>query len=262
MNLSLEGRRALVCGSSQGIGLAAAQELASLGATVTLFARNQERLDAARNTLSVASDQDHQILIADFDEPDAVLATIAAIDGDEAAFDILINNSGGPPGGSLVDAQTDDFLAGLRRHLFVSHSLSMNLLPGMKTRQFGRIINVISTSVREPLPGLGVSNTVRGAMASWSKTLASEVASFGITVNNVLPGATETGRLDALFDAKSSTTGMPREHFEQEWRSKIPAGRFGAPREIGAVIAFLATPAASYVNGVNIPVDGGRTRAI
>jgi len=257
MNLNLKGKRALVCGSSQGIGKAAAIELALLGADVTLLARNAEKLNAAVNELSGVGV--HNYITADFSKPDSVKTAIDDFIGKGNVIHILVNNTGGPPGGPITDAKTAEFLSAFSSHLLCNHILTQAVLPGMKQTGYGRIINVISTSVKQPLKGLGVSNTIRAAVGNWAKTLSLEVAQFGITVNNVLPGATATQRLSGLIEAKSKKTGIETTELEKEMLHEIPAGRFGAPEEIAAAIAFLASPAAAYINGINVPVDGGRT---
>lgn len=261
LSLDLSGKCALVAGSTQGIGLAAAQALASLGAACTLISRNESSLEDAVTTLEAGSGQGHGYLVADFSKPDEVRRVV-----DEAMrsqpFDILINNTGGPPAGPIVAATEEQFLAAFYQHLLCNHILATALLPGMKAAKWGRIVNVISTSVKIPLKGLGVSNTIRAAVANWAKTLSAEVAPFGITVNNVLPGATATGRLDAILQNKAAKAAGGRDEAEAEMLAEIPAGRFGQPAEVAAAITFLASPAAGYINGINLPVDGGRTGAL
>jgi 3-oxoacyl-[acyl-carrier protein] reductase len=256
---SLEGKRALVCGSSQGIGRAAAAALAAAGATVTLLARNRAALEAVRDRLDGSG---HVVLVADFDEPEAVRDTVAANLVEHGPWHILVNNAGGPRGGPAHTAGPDTFLAVFRQHLLVNQVLVQTLLPGMCAAGFGRIINVISTSVKEPIPDLGVSNTIRGAVASWAKTLAGELGAHGITVNNVLPGFTRTARLEGLIAAKAERLGKTPAEVEAEARATVPLGRFAEPEEIAAAIAFLASPLAGYINGINLPVDGGRTRSL
>lgn len=261
LSLSLEGRQALICGATQGIGLASAQVLASLGASCTLLARNEAALVEARGSLRREGGQQHRYLVADFNDREAVreAAEKAAASG---PVHILVNNTGGPPAGPVVAATPEAFLLAFSQHLLNNHALAQALLPGMQDAGWGRIVNIVSTSVKIPLKGLGVSNTIRGAVASWAKTLSNEVARFGITVNNVLPGATATGRLEAIISGKTAKAGGDREAVEEEMLSEIPAGRFGAPEEIAAVVGFLCSPAAGYVNGVSIPVDGGRTGSL
>lgn len=261
LSLDLSGKTALVAGSTQGIGLASAQELASLGANCVLIARNEQALQEAVKKLDSKKGQQHSYLVADFSNSAQVQETVAAYVQNQSIH-ILVNNTGGPAAGPIVDAKPEAFLAAFQQHLVCNHLLATTVLPKMKEAGYGRIINIISTSVKIPLKGLGVSNTIRGAVASWAKTMANEVAAFGITVNNVLPGATSTGRLEAIINNKATKTGLEQGVVEQEMIDEIPARRFGKPEEIAAVVAFLASPAAAYVNGTSIPVDGGRTGSI
>jgi 3-oxoacyl-[acyl-carrier protein] reductase len=261
MNLSLQGKRALICGSTQGIGFAIAKELALLGAHCVLMARNESSLQAALQELDVSQNQQHQYLIADFTDHTTVQNAVQQLLTQEP-INILINNTGGPPAGPIVQAQSDDFLYAIHLHLINNHLLATGLLEGMKKANYGRIINIVSTSVKIPLANLGVSNTTRAAVAAWAKTFANEVAPFGITVNNVLPGATSTVRLSSIIENKSSKTNTSRQEIEGEMLHEIPMKRFGKPEEIAALAGFLATPAASYITGQSICVDGGRTGSI
>jgi len=261
LSLGLEGKNALIAGSTQGIGLASAQALASLGANCTLIARNEDALKDAVKTLDTSKGQKHGYMVADFSHTEQVKQAAEQLTS-KLPVHILVNNSGGPAGGPITDAKPEAFLAAFQQHLICNHLLVTTLMDGMKAAGYGRIINIISTSVKIPLKNLGVSNTIRGAVASWAKTMANELGQYGITVNNVLPGATATGRLDAIINNKVSKTGMAQDEVEKEMLEEIPAKRFGKPEEIAAVIAFLATPAAGYVNGTSIPVDGGRTGSI
>lgn len=262
MNLDLGGKVALVCGSTQGLGEASAVELARLGASVVLMARNEESLRRTQAELDVRDGQTHWYLVADFSDVEQVRKRVQAFVQEHRAVHILVNNTGGPPGGSMVDAELTAFVRAFSAHLLCNHVLAQALIPGMKAERYGRIINIISTSVKQPIPGLGVSNTVRGAVASWAKTLAGELAPFGITVNNVLPGMTKTGRLDAIITSKAEKGGRTIEQVTNEMIAEIPAGRFAQPEEFAAAVAFLATPAAAYINGINLPVDGGRTLSL
>ena len=261
MNISLEGKTALICGASQGIGLAAAQELALLGANCILVSRDAGKLDQAIRTLNDKQGQQHLFFDADLSHPDTVQALIQAITP-SFPIHILINNSGGPKGGPILDAQPDAFINGFIQHVITDQLLVQALVPGMKAAGYGRIIQIISTSVKTPLKNLGVSNTIRAAVANWAKTMAGELAPFGITVNNILPGSTKTARLDSIFTATAEQRKVDRSVIEKEWLAEIPAGRFGEASEVGAAVAFLATPAASYITGINVPVDGGRTPSL
>ena len=262
MDLNLEGKRALVCGSSQGIGKATAIELAFLGASVTLCARNKNVLKEVLDELDISEGQDHTILVADFSKPNELEKALANHLESNNSYHILINNTGGPPGGQAIDADLEEFRIAFNQHLICNQILTKALVPQMKIASYGRIINVISTSVKVPIQGLGVSNTIRGAVANWSKTLANELGQFGITVNNVLPGATKTGRLSSIIDNRSQKFGKSVEEIEDQWKLQIPARRFAEANEVANAIAFLASPAASYINGINVPVDGGRTGAL
>jgi 3-oxoacyl-[acyl-carrier protein] reductase len=259
MNLDLSGKRALVCGSTQGIGKAVAVELALLGATVTLLARNEALLKQVAAELATPHQQKHAYVVSDFDFPLEMKKRVDDYIASHASFHILVNNTGGPQGGAITEAKTEQFEKTFANHLLCNHVLMQAVLEGMKKEKYGRIINIISTSVKQPLKGLGVSNTIRAAVANWSKTLATEVAPFGITVNNVLPGATETSRLKLLLEAKSQRTGHSVEELKNEMLAEIPMARFAGPSEIANAVAFLASPAAAYITGINVPVDGGRT---
>jgi len=259
MNIELTGRKAIVCGSTQGMGRATAEEMASLGATVTLVARNEKSLTIVRDSLG---DGDHQAVCADFGEPTILEERINAHMERHGPFHILVNNTGGPPPGEIADATSNDFLEAFSKHLLCNQIMAKAVLPGMKMEGYGRIINIISTSVKQPIVNLGVSNTTRGAVASWAKTLSREVAPFGITVNNILPGTTNTARLHSLFANIASKQNVKPKDIEEEWRSEIPADRIAEPEEIAYAIAFLASPAASYINGINLPVDGGRLMSL
>jgi len=261
MNINLSGKQAIVCGSTQGIGKAIAEELAELGATVVLVARNEERLKTILGCLSQNEGQNHEYIVADFSDPGILKQKIEAFVNNGNQPEILINNTGGPSGGQILDEQYEKFSDALSAHLQCNHLLVQELSPCMMAKGYGRIINIISTSVKQPIPGLGVSNTVRGAVASWAKTLSYELAPFGITVNNVLPGFTATTRLDYVIDNLVQKSGKSREEVVLAMEADIPARRIGDATEVAALAAFLASPAASYINGTSIPVDGGKTSA-
>ena len=255
MNIDLTGRRAIVCGSTQGMGRAAAAELVSLGAIVTLVARDEESLTAVRDSLQ---GEEHQAVCADFGNQVLLKERINSHVHRHGPFHILVNNTGGPPPGEISEAKSNDFNDAFSKHLICNQILTKAVLPGMKSEEYGRIINIISTSVKQPIPNLGVSNTTRGAVASWAKTLSREVAPFGITVNNILPGTTNTARLHELFSEMASKRGVDLKTIEEEWKNEIPVGRIAEPEEIACAIAFLASPSASFISGINLPVDGGR----
>ncbi len=261
MNLSLEGKNAVVCGSTQGIGLAIAEELALLGANCTLVARNEVTLKEAILKLDTQLRQQHGYLVADFSKPEELKKVIAAHVAKNPVH-ILINNTGGPAAGPVIEATEEAFLNTFNQHLICNHILTKAVVPFMQKEGYGRIINVISTSVKIPLKNLGVSNTIRGAVASWAKSMANELGQYNITVNNVLPGFTSTQRLSTLIERLATIGNTVVDIVEENMKEEVPMKRFGDASEIAAVAAFLASPAASYVNGVSIPVDGGRTGSI
>jgi 3-oxoacyl-[acyl-carrier protein] reductase len=261
MNLSLEGKYALICGSSQGIGLAIAEELALMGANCILFARNQEKLQQAVSNLDTTLRQVHSFYSVDFNNSSSLRMAVEKVVAEHPVH-VLVNNTGGPPAGPIVHAKESDFLQAFQQHLIANHILATAVIDGMKKEGFGRIINIISTSVKIPLRNLGVSNTTRGAVASWAKTMSYELGQHNITVNNVLPGFTRTERLETIVQSTSDKKKKPVDEVEKEMMQEVPMNRFGEASEVAAVAAFLASPAASYVNGASIPVDGGRTGSI
>lgn len=262
MNLDLKNKHAIVCGSTQGIGKAIAIELANLGASVTLVARNEESLKATKQELSTQAGQLHSYLCVDFSNPSELKKIVESYLQRQPLVHVLINNTGGPPAGPVHLAKTEEFLSAFNNHLICNHILVQACLESMKNAKYGRIINIISTSVKQPLHNLGVSNTIRAAVANWSKTLANEVAKFNITVNNVLPGATSTQRLSTIIENKSIKAGNSTAEVSKEMMSEIPMGRFAEAAEIANAVCFLASPAASYITGINLPVDGGRTACL
>ena len=261
MDLNLSGKHALVCGASEGIGRAAAIELALLGADVTVLARREAALQAVVDALPNDGTQRHGLLVADIAATDALRDAVATLAASRPVH-ILINNTGGPPGGAAHAADIAAYLDAFNKHLIANHTLLQAVLPGMRAARWGRIVNVISTSVYEPIPNLGVSNTIRGAVASWAKTLSRELGGDGITVNNVLPGYTRTQRLDQILADRSAAIGKPQDEIANGMLSTVPVGRFAEAGEIGGVIAFLCTNAAAYVNGQSLAVDGGRMQSI
>lgn len=262
MNLDLTGKTALVGGSTQGIGRATAVELALLGAQVVLMARNEDALKTVVAELDTTHGQRHRYLVADFGQPGAVSAAITRHLAEFPDLHILINNTGGPAGGPLIDARPEEFIQTFYNHLLNNQALVQAVVPAMKRAGYGRIVNIISTSVKQPIVGLGVSNTIRGAVAQWAKTLSLEIARFGITVNNVLPGYTRTARLAAVLSMRAKAANKTEQETEEQLEREIPTGRFATAEEVAAAVAFLCTPAAASINGINVPVDGGKTGSL
>lgn len=259
MNIRLDGKHALIGGGTQGIGLATAMAMAGLGARITLLARDSGKLEQAIAALDVSRGQQHGYVVANMADTTALDKAIRAHPTTCGAVDILVNNTGGPPPGLAHEASIKAYEEAFRLHLLAFQTFVLAVVPGMKERRNGRIINVISTSVKAPLPNLGVSNTVRGAVAQWGKTLANELGPFNITVNNVLPGATATGRLQAIIANKAQKGSGSEQAVAGEMKAEIPLRRFAEPAEVAAAICFLAGPSGAYINGINLPVDGGRT---
>lgn len=255
----LNNKRALICGSSQGIGRAIAMHFADQGAEVILLSRNEAALSKVLDALDTRENQQHAVIVADFSKPQHLKQVLTQKLASHGPVHILINNTGGPTPGVIYQADTDEFSKAFAQHLICNQILVQAVVENMKTAGFGRIINIISTSVKQPIPGLGVSNTIRGAVASWSKTLAGELAPFGITVNNILPGATDTQRLQSIIDAKATKMNKTRDQIVTAFKNEIPVGRFARPEELAYAASFLASEFASYITGVSLPVDGGRT---
>ena len=258
MELGLQNKNALVCGSTQGLGKATAISLAKEGVNITLIARNEIVLQEVLKELPQNGQQKHRYLVADFSKPDQVKNIVST----NNSFHILINNTGGPKSGAIIDASVEEFSAAFQMHVLVNQILVQAVVPFMKKQCFGRIINIISTSVKEPIPGLGVSNTIRNAVANWSKTMAGELAEFGITMNNVLPGFTDTARLDQIIKIKAAGANTSEEKMAKIMKDYVPAKRFAKPEETANAVTFLASDSASYITGVNLPVDGGRTKSL
>ena len=259
MELSLKNKNAIVCGSTQGIGEASAIELAKLGANITLIARNESKLLDVLNELDKSQGQTHSFICIDFSDSEKLKEEVKLLKG---TYHVLVNNTGGPAAGPITDANTNAFEEAFRMHLINNQILVQQVIKGMKDAGFGRIINIISTSVKAPIAGLGVSNTIRAAVASWAKTLSIELGAYGITVNNVLPGFTNTNRLKTLITKKAEVQGKSEEEIASAMKSGVPAARFGEANEVANAVAFLCSPAASYINGINLPVDGGRTASL
>lgn len=262
MDLNLSGRHALVCGASDGIGKAAAIELALLGADVTVLARRESVLQQVVSELPVViQGQAHSWRVGDDGQTQALSDTVAALAA-ERAVHVLVNNGGGPPGGQAVEAGLDAYLTAFRHHLLANQARVQAVLPGMRAAGWGRVVNVVSTSVYEPIPNLGVSNTIRGAVAGWAKTLSRELGPDNITVNNVLPGFTRTARMEHIVQDRMNASGQSADQVIASIADTVPVRRIGEAADIAAAIAFLASPAAGYITGVSLAVDGGRMQSI
>ncbi|SFQ10870.1 SDR family oxidoreductase [Parafilimonas terrae] len=259
MNLDLTGKTALVCGASQGLGFASAAEIALLGANIIAVSRSKEKLQQAIQSFDTSKGQQHRLLALDLSNTEEVKQSVSSLLQTVNTIHILVNNAGGPPPGPMIDTNPAEIEKAFRTHVISNQITAQLVMPGMKAAGFGRIINIVSTSVKQPINGLGISNLVRAAVANWAKTLANEIAGFGITINNVLPGFTNTQRLDSILGKQAREQGISKEDFIKKTAAAIPAGRIGEPFEFGAAVAFLCSPAASYINGINLPVDGGRT---
>ena len=262
MTLVLADKHAVVCGASEGIGRATAFALAAMGASVTALARRQDKLDELVAALPRPSNsQRHGTLSAYVSDGLALVSKLKRL-CEVSPVHILNNNTAGPPGAPAHSADPAAYLAVFEQHLIANQILVQAVLPGMRAAAWGRIVNIISTSVKEPIANLGVSNTIRGAVAGWAKTLASELGEFGITVNNVLPGYTRTQRLEQILRERAAATGKSEQDIAKGMLATVPAGRFAEATEIAAAVAFLCSPEAGYINGINLPVDGGRTRSL
>lgn len=258
MNLELNGKTALVCGASKGIGEAIAKALAAEGTKLILLARDEQKLKSLMNSLPGSGHECWALDLNNHQELKQKLETFLK----NSTIDILINNTGGPKGGEIQVAKPQEFTDAFHQHILSSSLISQLVIPGMKQKKFGRILNIISISVKTPINGLGVSNTIRAAMASFAKTLSYEVAPFGITVNNLLPGYTKTERLMSLIQSKADTKKISYAEEEKIWLSEVPAGRFGEPSELASLAAFLSSPLAGYINGTSIAIDGGKTQTL
>ncbi len=262
MQINLIGKNALVCGSTKGIGNAIAMLYAKLGANVTLVARNGALLERIIRDLDTSMGQKHDFIAADFSKPEELKEKVLIKVHEPRVYHILVNNTGGPPAGLAIDAELHEYVSAFTNHLLCNHLLTQAVMDGMRASGYGRIINIISTSVKVPLKGLGVSNTVRGAVGNWAKTLATELGPYGITVNNILPGATATDRLKQIIEGKATKQKHSIDEVNKEMTDEIPLGRFASPDEIAYAAAFLASDYAAYITGINLPVDGGRTPSL
>ena len=262
MRLSLINKHAIVCGSTDGIGKASALLLANQGCEITLVARNHNKLDKTLSELNREHNQEHSSICVDFDNSNDLKNKIEMhLESLGKSVNILVNNSGGPHGGPLIEAEEDEFRVAFERLLICNHIMAKAVFPGMKKNGSGRIINIISTSVKQVIPGLGVSITIRGSVAQWGKTLALELGEDGICVNNILPGYTATERLKDLAESKANSLGVNVEEIREQWAENTSLKRLGTPDEIANTVLFLASDESSYITGHNFSVDGGRFSA-
>jgi 3-oxoacyl-[acyl-carrier protein] reductase len=262
MNINLQGKNAMVCGATRGIGNAIAMLYAKLGSNVTLVARNAALLERIIRDLDTSLGQKHDFIAVDFSKPEELKEKLRAKINEPKVYHILVNNTGGPAAGLAIDAELHEYVSAFTNHLLCNQILVQSVVDGMRASGYGRIINIISTSVKVPLKGLGVSNTIRGAVGNWSKTLANELGQYGITVNNILPGATATDRLKQIIEGKASKQNHTIDEVNKEMTDEIPLGRFAKPEELAYAAAFLASEYAAYISGINLPVDGGRTPSL
>lgn len=262
MDLDLLGKNAFVCGSSQGIGKAVAIELSKLGANVTLSSRDEANLQNAISELNNSKGQQHEYLIADMLDPQRLREELDNHIKEKRSYHILINNTGGPIAGTAFNSKIIDYANAFTSHLLSAQVMAQAIVPFMKLEAYGRIINITSISAKQPIKELGISNTIRASVCNWGKSLSNELAEFGITVNNVLPGYTNTNRLKELIDNKANIAGVPPDQMRRKLEREVPLNRIADPSEIANAVAFLASPAAGYINGINLPVDGGRTKSL
>ena len=262
MNINCQDKNAIVCGSTDGIGKACAVVLAQQGASITLIARNEQKLVTTLEELTTSSTQKHSYIVADFSQPDRLQEKVDEYLASGKVIHILVNNTGAPNVGAPLEVKASDFIDGFNQHLICAHILSQAVVPGMKKVGYGRIINITSYSAKQPLNDMIVSNTIKGAVSSWAKTMANVLGRYGITVNNVLPGSTGTRQLFSFVKDRVEMTGKSEQEIMGDMESLIPIGRLAKPEEIGCAVAFIASPAAAYINGINLPVDGGKTKSL
>jgi 3-oxoacyl-[acyl-carrier protein] reductase len=262
MDLGLQGRTAIVAAASKGLGLAVATEFAREGANVAICSRDARSLEQAAAHIHSATSREVFWQAVDISNPSAIASFVSAVDARFHRIDICVTNSGGPPSKSFADTTLDDWRAAIDQLLMSTAAFARETLPRMQKNRWGRFITITSTTVKQPVDGLLLSNSIRAAVTGLARTLANEYAADGITVNNVCPGYTKTDRLDDLAKSISARTHVQPEEVFANWSRQIPAGRVGTPEEFAAVVAFLASERASYVNGTSIAVDGGIVRSL
>lgn len=260
MDFQIKNKTAIVCASSQGLGKAAALELASEGVNLVISSRNEETLLSVKKEIETSTNAKIVSIVADLNKPKDIDNLYAKANSELGPIDILINNAGGPPPSNFDSLNDEDWLKAFNLTMMSSIRLSKLVLPDMKERNWGRIINISSVSVKTPVPGLFLSNSLRMGVLGWSKALSDEVAPKGVTVNSVCPGSTRTARITNIFQSQSEAMGKTIEEIESHAAANIPMLRIGEPKELAALIAFLASERASYMTGLAIQVDGGSAR--
>ena len=262
MDLGLKGRVAIVAAASTGLGRAVATELSKEGAKIAICARTAERLEKTAEEIQRLTGGEVLYQTVDVRNETEVANFVVAVEKRFGTVDICVTNSGGPPSKLFADTNMDDWLAAVDLLLLSTVHFARETLPRMQKNGWGRIITITSTTVKQPVDGLLLSNSVRSAVAGLAKTLASEYAKYGITVNNVCPGYTATDRLSELSEAIAARNKISEEEVVAGWKKQIPAGRLGTPEEFAAVVTFLASERAGYVNGTSIAIDGGIVRGL
>jgi 3-oxoacyl-[acyl-carrier protein] reductase len=262
MDLGLRGRVAIVAAASKGLGRAVAEELAHEGAHVAICSREAKSIEGTAIEIQASTKQPVFWRALDVRQAEAIAAFVSDVEKEFGRVDICVTNSGGPPSNSFADTRAEDWRAAVDQLLMSMVSFARETLPRMKKNNWGRFITITSSAVKQPVDGLLLSNSLRAAVTGLARTLANEYAAFGITVNNVCPGYTRTARLDNLAKSISARSNVKPEEVFAGWAREIPAGRIGTPKEFAAVVAFLASDRASYVNGTSIAVDGGLVRSL
>jgi len=262
MDLGIRGKVAIVTASSRGLGRAVAEELATEGVTLVLCARDKSSLEATAESIRQTRGASVTSIVADVSDPADIERVWECARGAFGRVDILVNNAGGPPAGPFESHPPSAWSDALKLNFESAVNMTRAVLPGMKERRWGRIINITSIAVKQPVDNLILSNSVRAAVTGFARTLANEVASYGVTVNNVMPGYTLTDRISDLASSNAAQRGVSADSIVATWETQIPAGRLGTPAEFAAMVTFLASERASYTTGASIPVDGGWIRSL
>lgn len=262
MDLGLQGRVAIVAAASKGLGRAVAEELAREGAHLAICSRDRQNIEQAAAQIQSATGQRVLAQAVDVQQAPSISAFVADVEKEFGRIDICVTNSGGPPSQPFAETTPDQWRAAVDLLLMSTVNFARETLPRMKKNNWGRFITITSSAVKQPVDGLLLSNSIRAAVTGLARTLANEYAPYGITVNNVCPGYTRTARTDSLAKSISGRSSVQPEEVLAGWAREIPAGRMGTPEEFAAVVAFLASQRASYVNGISLAVDGGLVRSL